>query len=1250
MPYSYYCTPYLLTIATTQSNQCVEDGYDCFLCNFPSEGSPPYYLGTQYCTSGYTLYTENLQCQTIQYRSDGIGDYYLTYYCVPDNFINIYFPWGGSGSYNNGYVGYLDNGTGLCTYVELYCESGYTFMNQINIGSGFFCNITGCYYCSATSDGAGNYFWQDIYLNGTFLSCDPTILCISEIDSCFGNGFNCGISNEYLYPRICYFYNYCQSGFYFVSGSGSDGSFSDATGQYCFSVVSDGTGYYSFLKTYFSGVVLSCLPVCINILNQYFNNGYSGHISNGSGSCFTYANYCQYNHEFFSSGCRSYMSDASGGYFVYRDAKLNFVNISWDFSEESKNKYFNLISVSGDFLQVSLNDSKNFYDIVSYENSIISINEADSCCSINLYNTRYPFIFLKNSGPCNLCLIASSGEEMYNFYTGKNSIKENHSGINYELNSGESLFLHINANLDGSKYLSKSCYAFGFYYNFSNVNCYNEYGEFPACCNNLNEPLYIYECIFDYPLNNCSDNYLNEIRSFGFLNYVDSGVNLNLKLNKNVYSGDVLFCSNLINKIYSFCTSHGLDNYKSRVQINNLDLKINGERICCFTGIENINLLDLQVDRDLCINIMYDIDLQTEYEYNYMYCYSGDLTSSIQKIYSGSQVLKFNESECLIPDYLYCYNSDSNEQYICVELNDCYSIKSIFTNLVCRDNLYLPVKSEFNQNYLYKIKKSSFLPIMETGDLSGYWNSDLSENFDYFVNSINLINCTDQNFINYKPEIYSINLNYSESRFCSDCVVQYSNSDTGDDFELIFENSEKEFVYSGITFKYNPASCIYYMGNYYEIPDSNIEYTANLSGNQSIFNFPLRAVNKDKIKIITSFENFELVNFSNACLNYNDLNFCITCCNSNYMTFNIPRINSGSGNCYYLESPSIEINLNKNDILQKNLNIYINPLNTICCTFGYGLNDFILFLKSELTSGIIHFENYSSLIYGDSEYNFLFLDLKAEANNKKIGEPTGQWVLLDSKKTFENNSENPFFSIKSKNGNGYNYITYAVTGFSYCDAFVDFSGNNQINLTGNTNLIHSSFASNYYAGSYCTGLESGLSGNLFTGYNCDSIFLYNNNNIYISYTKEAISSTSSGRDVYFNKKSTYSGVQPIFIQTNYPLLDIKYPIVYSNLELFCKNPTDENINSTFYYVYNLNNFYSTSLKFLSPEGTTINTICWVDSDEDNNIVCYLDSAFCKGNINKNAASVSANIDVNNNGYTYDETKNYSFCINIIGDI
>lgn len=1171
--------------------------------------------------------------------------------CSANLFTEICFPWDSNcNSFGNGTVDFFDDGIGGCYCVENYCCSGFTIMNQTNIGCGYFSDITGCYYCSATSNGIGGYYWDVIYENGTVLNCESLSLCINEISCCFFNGYCCTISNGYATPRTGYVFNYYPSGSYFVCGL--TGNFLDSTGYYCFSAISDGIGCYFVSKTYCSGVYLICFPISINILNQNLNNGYSGYVSDGTGSCFININYCQYNHEFLVSGARSYLSDASGGYFIYRNTNLNFVDINWDFSENSKNKYFEIYSVSGESLSLKLNNVKNFYDIITYEDSIATIEEADNFCAINLYNTKYPFIFLKNSGPCNLCLIASSGDYSYEFQTGKNTLIETHSGINYNLASGESLFLHINTNLDGSKYLSKSCYAFGFYYNFLNVSCYNESGEFPACCSISSVPLYTYECICDYPLNNCSDLYFNEIKSFGFLNYVDSGVDLNIKLYKNIYSGNNLLCSSSIKQNYLFCTTHGSDFYETKVQVNNLDLKINGERVCCVFDINNLDLLNKKVDTDLSITITYDIDLSTNYQYNYLYCYSGSPNSSIQKIYSGSEIVEFSGSGCLIPDYLYSYNTSSNEQYICVEPYDSYSIKSICTNSISRDNIYLPIKSDFNQTYLYKLRKSSFLPIVETGVLTGYWSSNLNENYNYFINSINLIHCDDQNFIDYKPEIYCLNLNYSESRICSDCIIQYSPNNAGDEFDLIFSNSEKEFVYSGITFKYNPAICIYYMGNFYEIPDSCIEYTGNLSGNQSIFNFPLRATNKDKIKITTTFENFELVNCVSACVNYNDLSFCLNCCQSNYITFNIPKINSGSGIYCSLESPLVQVNLNKTDILQKNLNIYINPLNSVCCDLSYGLNNFILFLKSELTSGLVYSENYSGFNYGDSDYNFLFLDLKTEVNNKKIGDPTGEWILIDNKKTFQKNCSFSFFPIKSKVGNGYNYITYVVTGFFYCDSFIDFSGNNYTNLSGNTNLLNSNFVSNYYAGSYFTGLESGLSGNLFTGYTCDSVFLYNSDNIYICYTRNAIASTSSGRDIFFNKNSTYSGVQPILIQSNYPLLDIKYPIVCSNLKLFCENSTanPENVNGIFYYVYNLNNFIQSNLKFLSPEGTAINTVCWSDFDLDNNIACYLDASFSKGNINKNAASIYADMNPNNNNYTYDETKNYSFCINVIGDI
>lgn len=1145
-------------------------------------------------------------------------------------------------SAQNGLIYFYDDGIGgSYSGFSGYLNCGCVFFNQLNLGYPPFSDDVGVYCCVAQSNGLGGYFWSTTYIGGTILNSGSTYLCIKN--QSINNGILCCVSlgTPFSYGATQYYYesSFCISGEILLSGS-----YNDVTGCNFYTAYSDGTGSYYSNTLYCSGVYLQCNPISITVLTENFNNGYLYCISDGTGSCYTSISYCEYDYEFLYSGKRSYRSNNCSGYFIFRDPLLNNVSIGWDFSDTTRSKYFNSLNSS-----ICLNNNLNFYEFSSQEDLVISVSEVDQNCFLNLYAIKNPFIFVRNLGPSNVCLISSNEDLFYEFQTGKNTLKECHSNIDYNLNSGEGLFLYINTSADGSKYFSESCYPYGFFYEFKNVNLYNEFGEFPACCNTGSCALYIYECLLDYPLGNCSDNCYSLIKSYGFNSIVDRGTDLEIKNSKYVYDESTLFCSSLISQDYNFTTCYGSDMAFSLIKTNCIDLLINGEKVCNLTSIRDLNF-NKTIQSDLDIKIIYDVEVNYSYQYNYLYCFSGDCESSTHRLFSTSGAVEISGSQCLIPETLYSiYSSSPSDYYICVDPNDCYSIKSINVRSISRDDLYLPTKNNFNySSYCYPLNISSALLSYPTGDFpTGFWNCCIVDDSEYFVNSINLVNCLDQSFIDNQSQIYSINIDYSESRISSETVTQASSTNSGEEFSLFFDNVESEFIYSGITFKYNPATCILYNGNRYEIPDVYVDYTADLSGKQSIFQFPIRAVNKDKIKIISNFENFEIVDYSSACINYSGINFCLTCQASNCITFNIPKINCVSG----VESPSAILTLHKRNLVQQNLNIYLNPLFTTSYDVGYGLNDFLLFLNSELNCGLVHYENYSLICYGDSDYNFLMLDLKSEISANNFLTPTGCWQLIDNKITFAQSCLTTFFPVKSKFDNGYNYIINVVTGFCYSDSFCDFSGQSQQVIIDNKNLNVFTYAQNYYAGEYIidqtgTGIYTGIC----TGLLNTSLFCYTDDLLRIDYTKAALSGTQAGRCLSFQKSSTYSGIQPILIQSNYQLLDIKFPITYPNLVLYCDAIRQNAICDIFYYLYDINNFVQRNIKISSPEGTVVDYVCWKDNVADNNYLCYLDYGFNKGNINKNAALLVADINPNKNNYCYDPGSDYSICINIIGDI
>ena len=151
-------------------------------------------------------------------------------------YFDICLPWttGECATTVNGLYYIYDNGLGG-SYCEFsgYCYSGYEFFNQSQFGSGAFIDLTGCYCCTAYSDGTGSYYWNSVYYSGTVLNYCAIYLNI-ENSRCVDNGYCCLISNGL--GSSFYTSNYCNLGFSFFK--------IDELVEY----VSDGTGYYSIVE------------------------------------------------------------------------------------------------------------------------------------------------------------------------------------------------------------------------------------------------------------------------------------------------------------------------------------------------------------------------------------------------------------------------------------------------------------------------------------------------------------------------------------------------------------------------------------------------------------------------------------------------------------------------------------------------------------------------------------------------------------------------------------------------------------------------------------------------------------------------------------------------------------------------------------------------------------------------------------------------------------------------------------------
>ena len=158
-------------------------------------------------------------------------------YSDPRDFF-ILVPWVSGGCYvstYNGFEYYNDDGqSGSYCASGDYCQSGYIFFNQLNIGftgvgTGAFIDSTGSFCCTVFSDGTGGYFWKNIYYYATVLSCSGHIIDI--LNQSFNNGYLCLVSNG---SGSCFEINtYCESDSLFFSCSGLNFK-SDGIGGYFF--------------------------------------------------------------------------------------------------------------------------------------------------------------------------------------------------------------------------------------------------------------------------------------------------------------------------------------------------------------------------------------------------------------------------------------------------------------------------------------------------------------------------------------------------------------------------------------------------------------------------------------------------------------------------------------------------------------------------------------------------------------------------------------------------------------------------------------------------------------------------------------------------------------------------------------------------------------------------------------------------------------------------------------------------------
>ena len=827
------------------------------------------------------------------------------------------------------------------------------------------------------------------------------------------------------------------------------------------------------------------------------------------------------------------------------------------------------------------------------------------------------------------------------------------------------------------------------------LNCsvyYNTEEEyFYGLVNNLK---YIKDCILytgNFLINSCftagdffapitftCENYSDLfIKSNSFDSFVDNCANLKIKtsgVNEIIESGLSLF------------SSYGCNCFHSNIKINKILLYLNNELQCSYEQQFPSNLVETVINSNLNYKIVYYPEFICNKVYNFKYLRSGTEGDSCQSICKNNlNEINLNLSVNCLNEFSICDNA--SDLILKLNLNNNFSIKDVRSKNLIRDNLFMPVYEDFNYDYSYCLGDVN--NGAETGNFSNWANSAIENNYS-FINCVDIVSCEDLNFVNNKPILQKICINFDENRFNTNSLSLNKNKKSSENFYTIKSTEEKSFFYKGLEFKYFPVLKVIYDNLIFEVPDKCVNICLSGIYCSINFNFPISALNDSKIVINSDYETIEFVCYNNLYLQYPLFSLNLVCQNCNNLSYTIPKIIS-EDLCNY-ESPNANINVDFDITLQKSISLNINPYADFTYNDpNYGLTNLLFLISSEINSGIANQRQYSfydtsnptvengGLIddgyetggyiynsswsgvlspstgfgYKDIDYNFLMIDLWDEITLCSFQSPSGDGCfLIDEKISFEKINLNTIIPYKSFSGAGYNYLI----PISNCLTYVDQTEFMETGLTYNcftcfNNLNYLKF--NHIFESGATGYVSitDISGEVIcccVDFLKKSIFNYDLGNYNIRFDCSDISQSTGDRLVCINKFYGFSGVQPICIYSNYPLSEMKSPIVSKNLNPYEYDGFSSNVSGYYYYFYSINEQKETNLKFVSPDCTYFSQALWFDFEYEKNINLF-ESNLNNGMIQENTSLIKFNIKplLNENPLFYDESsiKQYiCFCV------
>lgn len=750
---------------------------------------------------------------------------------------------------------------------------------------------------------------------------------------------------------------------------------------------------------------------------------------------------------------------------------------------------------------------------------------------------------------------------------------------------------------------------------------------------------------------NCNENALlllnfpnktintNNFKTYCFLNSVDNCANLNIN-----FSG-----SGFLNSGFDIVSIYGNN-------LNCANFKIN-----CVSIFENSNLLS-----DDIYNTGYGSIITNNTNYlliyypslffsgvdSYYYIHSGDNESSCEKIYCDNLIYEISGSSEILKNTLLNFNNAKNKNlYLCLNLCSGHSIKDLKNFDVSRCNLFLPDIDVFNYAYCYKLANANVS--YETG-ISGFWVDCINcLNFNKFINYLNTVCITGIDYDLNKSCIYNIDVNFSNQKFCTSSIICKEKESVGESFLANFSKDEDLFFYSGLEFRYFPVQSIFYNNCQYEIPNCCIQIELEVTGKKINIDYPVRALNLEKLKIISDSEIYDKINCAAANLNYSNLNLNLNLTGNNNFSIQVPKIKKEDLSGY--EAPDFSLDVSLLNTIENSSKLYLDPYSNLNMDRFYGLNNFLFLIASYLNGGIASLGcDFSTYQYQNVDYNFLMIDLENEFYDNCYSVPSGTgYFLIEEKKICSDYILNNPFSYKSISGNGYNYIMPLRNCLYFSDCFFDNSCSGffvEKNISGNLNFIQT-------GASYCAGNTGVIDyfdefGNLtgsYTGFLEDSNFILNNTFFNIKINSESILESYSGRFLSICNYYSFTGVQPIRISTNYPLFEIKLPIVCTNMNCYNSTNSEEKLDNYFYIVYDFSKKCNSTIKMISPHLTQIEYVCWFDIQ--NKCVNYLDIGNCSAKIQLNTTNVKYCSDLfheNQINFNFENLNN--ICVNILGGL